>query len=373
MGTFELIDTIETKLLNYTPIDEVYYVERHKIPFSNVEGLCDIVKQNWLIILKNFINVLKVLYDYIAADDYLNNEESFINDDIYELFETINNEKLNDVDYEKKEKITKITLLLNIYASRVVPQGNPKYLREDGTLEVAFKQNVFFRGEDDYDYSLLPSIYRKQSFSEKGKTLDYDSFLFPYYNKRGLVYEYNRFQKYKEIDYNFCSLMQHAGCKSPLLDITQNSKIAISFASDSECDKDGSLYVFSGVEEVNKEVSMRTLDIFAIDRKLDFLTCVRNKRIILCNLNEFDVEFKILTGQTNDRMKFQEGAFLFLNKCIIVNGKLLLPISNKRIKKYCITSSYKKRYQSSIEARYQVKYLMDPYLFLNNTTNVNKN
>ena len=158
--------------------------------------------------------------------------------------------------------------------------------------------------------------------------------------------------------------MQHAGCKSPLLDITKNSKIAVSFASDKNRKHDGSLYVFSDIKEIDASENMKRLSIFAINKKLDYLTIIRRTRIIFCGLDKFDVEFKILTSQTNDRMKFQEGAFLYINKCIIVNKKLLLPISNKKIKKYRVTSTYKNKYQASAEPRYQVRYLMDPYSYL---------
>lgn len=365
MDVFELIDNIEEKLLFYQPIKDIYFVEKHKLPFSNIKWLCEEVESKWGKIIKNFTNVLNCLCLYIDEDDYLNNAESYINDGIFDLNEAIKTVSLNDIEFDKKEKITKITLLLNLYACCVVPQGNPKYLLEDGTFKFSFKSNnVYFRGEDSYDYSLLPSIYRNEIFDEKGKTLNYSSFLFPFYHSRGLLQKYNNFQKYEEIDYSFCSLMQHAGCKSPLLDITKNSKIAVSFASDKNRKHDGSLYVFSDIKEIDASENMKRLSIFAINKKLDYLTIIRRTRIIFCGLDKFDVEFKILTSQTNDRMKFQEGAFLYINKCIIVNKKLLLPISNKKIKKYRVTSTYKNKYQDSAEPRYQVRYLMDPYSYL---------
>lgn len=373
MKIFKTIDAAEEKLLNYDPIKEIYYVERHKFPLEDVKGMKEIIETNWKKILDNFICILKVLHTYIVTDDYLNNVERYINDEIYELNEKVSNIQLHEFNFafDKKEKIVKITLLFNLYACCVVPQGNPKYLLEDGTLAYLPKALSYFRGEDNYDYSLLPSIYRGKEFNtkveqfgDKGGTLTFASFLFDYYYKCGFIKRYDAFEKYNEVDYKFCSLMQHAGCKSPLLDVTQNSKIAVSFASSSKTDIDGSLYVFSNLTEVNESESMRDLSIFVINRKLDYLALIRNTPILLCNIKNFDVELKLLTTQTNDRMKFQKGAFLYINKCIIINHKILLPISNKNIKKYRISVDYKKIYQLKIEPRYKYEFLMDPYSYL---------
>lgn len=64
-------------------------------------------------------------------------------------------------------------------------------------------------------------------------------------------------------------------------------------------------------------------------------------------------------------MVFQRGAFLYLNKGIVINGKLLLPIGNKVIKKYRIDSLTRERIKKTIaeEPRYSIEPLMDPYSY----------
>ena len=365
MDLFSIIDLVEDKLLNYEPIKEIYYVERHHNPISEIVGLIEKIRINWIRIRNNFLNVLKVLSLYIDKDDYLDNQESYINEDIFELNLLANN--INMTQYESNdvylEKIAKITLLLNLYACCVVPQGNPKYILNDDWLNYKVNQNVYFRGEEDYNYSLMPSIYRNEMFGVVGKTLNFANFLFPYYYDRKLIEKYNEFQEYTEINYDFCSLMQHAGCKSPLLDITKDPRVALSFASCSNNGKDGSIYVFSGIKETSND-EMRKLSVFAVDRKLDYLTVVRKTPILLCGLDKFELELEILTLKSNDRMKFQKGAFLFINKCIIVNNKVLLPVSNKHIKKYKIPAADKGKIINSLNKRYDKKYLMNPYAFL---------
>ena len=44
MDFFELIDNIEEKLLFYQPIKDIYFVEKHKLPFSNIKWLCEEVE-----------------------------------------------------------------------------------------------------------------------------------------------------------------------------------------------------------------------------------------------------------------------------------------------------------------------------------------
>ena len=109
---------------------------------------------------------------------------------------------------------------------------------------------------------------------------------------------------------------------------------------------------------------MRDLSVFVTNRKLDLKSVLRKTPIIICGIDKFDLELKLFTAQTNDRMKFQKGAFLYINKCVIVNNKILLPVFNKYLKKYRISSAYKKDYQNFVEPRYKYEFLMDPYKYL---------
>ena len=235
MEFIKLLDIVERKILNYKPLDEIYYVDRHNNPFSEVVGLVDSIKNNWRRICDNFVNALKVLSSYIDKDDYLDNSESKINEDIFEINLISKDVYLEKYNFDMyREKIAKVTLLLNLYACCVVPQGNPQYIDNYDWLNNKANDGCFFRGEGDYNFSLLPSIYRKEKYGENGKTLNYGSFLFPYYHSRGLIHKYNEFQKYEEINYDFCSLMQHAECNSPFLDITEDARVALSFASNTD-------------------------------------------------------------------------------------------------------------------------------------------
>ena len=125
MEFFDLIISIEEKLLKYQPLIEIYDVEKHNIPFDNITGLIITIKNNWKKISDNFVKVLKALSIYIDKDDYLDNEESNINEDIFELYEISSEIYSKNFNLIEIEKISKTTLLLNLYSCCVVPQGNP--------------------------------------------------------------------------------------------------------------------------------------------------------------------------------------------------------------------------------------------------------
>lgn len=74
--------------------------------------------------------------------------------------------KTNMIKKDRK-KIAKITLLLNLYSCCVIPQSKPEYLLNDGTLIFKNTDNNYYRGEDNYNYSLLPSIYRNEDLKQK--------------------------------------------------------------------------------------------------------------------------------------------------------------------------------------------------------------
>lgn len=336
MEFLELINLIEIKLLAYVPLQEIYDVEKHQTELGSLYyedvSLLEMVENNWDRICLNLFKVLKELSEYIDKDDYLNNAESEINSYIFELKEILNKKNIIDLYKVQKEKIVKTTLLLNLYACCVVPQGKSDYVMNENWRYNKSNVNTLFRGEEDYNYSLIASIYRNEDFGINGQTLNISSFLFPYYKKSKLIEKYEAFNNFSFIDYDFCSLMQHSGCKSPFLDISYDPSVSLSFASYFKQDVDGALYVFSNIKKIDEE-EMDKLSVFAINRRLDLLTLVRKTPILLCGLDKFEIELEVLTKQTNDRMKFQKGAFLYINKCIIVNNRILLPISNKNIKK----------------------------------------
>lgn len=365
MRPFDLFASLSEKLLNYEPLLRIYDKRNHSFPLKDIEMYSKFDQIDWAKILVNYQSVLKGLYVYIANDDYLNNFESYINDEIFDLHEEFLSFDIYNANDEQKELFLKTILLLNLYACCVVQQGNPDRILSNGELDTKKSVNTMFRGEDNYSYSLLPSVYRDLKIN-KLTVINFNE-LHSYYNSKKLISKYRSFCGNTDVDYVFCSLMQHAGCKSPFLDVTSDIKVALSFACHTNQNTDGALYVFNSIQE-NKKNDMRNISVVITNRRFDLMTIIRRTPILFCDISKFDVSMKLLKEQTNDRMIFQKGAFLYINRCIIVNNVLLLPITNKRIKKYRLTKEMKNHFDTLFQQpennRYYYDYLLNPYEYL---------
>ena len=93
-------------------------------------------------------------------------------------------------------------------------------------------QELWYRGQSNYEWGLLPSFYRNFPYGRKYIPLTIDErYLQKDYFEKGLMPKYmDIFDKTNKIDYDFLAFMQHAVSYSPLIDFTQDSTIAVSFA-----------------------------------------------------------------------------------------------------------------------------------------------
>ena len=204
---------------------------------------------------------------------------------------------------------------------------------------------TLYRGQSDYQYDLLPSIYRN---------LDYNGImtykqLCDLYHKSGL---YSKYEKTiggsSGIDYCFISFMQHSISYSPLLDFTTDENIALIFSTDSANtnynkykNTDASLYVLKlndyfkkGID--NKSLSFSNHRVQFYKNKLKFHSTIFDKPLVYCMPDDFIVDSQVCLTPSNDRMKYQKGAFLYFEKCVIVNGVMFFPYSLGVIEKYRI-------------------------------------
>ena len=231
MGFIEQVNKIQSLLLNYAPIADIYRVDQHNYSFNDMNDMNSLIQEYWGTICKNFINILNKLELYIRSDDSQLCDEDQINEEIFDLiydYEPISSTIYKKYSTNEREIIAKTNLLLHLYACCVVSNGNPSDITSEGDFKRDLKKRTYYRGESDYNYSLIPSLYRNVEMQNTRETLNYVSFLFKYYRNRNLIQKYSDFNYYSEIDYEFCSIMQHAGCNSPFLDITKDSKVALS-------------------------------------------------------------------------------------------------------------------------------------------------
>lgn len=235
------------------------------------------------------------------------------------------------------------------------------------------KDNNYFRGHSDSAYELIPSIYRKL---KTNKNILKNDFVLEKYKEYGYYQKYIKLfnnDKEKDVDYEMMSFIQHSAAYSPLLDITSNIDIATIFACSCGVtnpneyeDKDASIYIFMFQEEASG--SDEDLNIHWIPTKLTFKTEIKpGKPLFTCSPRDFETKYSVKTEYTNDRMKYQKGAFLFFNECFIVNGHLLIPFQQIITVKIDIPKQMKKAlYKSLVKQNnfYSLSYLLEPYEFI---------
>lgn len=296
---------------------------------------------------------------------------------------------LNYTNMDSKKLMTIIEkednrfLFLNTAAMLVVFCVNCQITRRISTLmddNLIIKDKTqgknIYRGVSNKKYTLIPTIYRNLSIGDGYGVVNSTKL-------RNLYINSNLLPKYKEVfgsdrvDYAFCAFAQHAKQFSPLLDFTDDYRVALSFATNGTGSindyymNDAALYSLS-FDEIDslEQIDFSDIDVFINENKISMFSIIRNKRLFHCTYDDFRVEAFILTDITNDRMKYQKGCFLYFKRAVIINGSLFLPINFGRIRKYTIPAKgntlTKKRIAERIKSDhiyYLPQYLMDPYKY----------
>ena len=237
--------------------------------------------------------------------------------------------------------------------------------------------NVFYRGHSNIEYKIVPSMVRSLN---RTKRIDY-SYICKLYKKSNLLDKYQLLiDPSANVDYSFCSFVQHATSYSPFIDFTTEKDIALSFATypngnlNTYNGTDASLIVLAAKEIDKNDINVSKIDLDYHAKKLNFKSLIYGKPLYLCDIGDFDVKFGISNNSTNDRMKYQKGIFFCFYRCVIVKGVPLMPWS----KGYLLTFRIKAKnnakkgeltkqdiYNSVINSKpyYDYQNLMEPYDF----------
>jgi hypothetical protein len=210
------------------------------------------------------------------------------------------------------------------------------YIETDYSNEALIKNpNSYFRGQSNYSYGLLPSIYRDLKYEG---VIDYHT-LDRMYKDTSFFNKYNHhIERISNVNYSFLAFIQHAVAYSPFLDFSEDLNIALIFATTSEglnynsyLQTDAGLYSFhphntvipnENIDEIIKEHNVQYCS-----KRLNFASKIFGKSLLECGIDDFNVELYSFTSPTNDRMKYQKGVFLYFKKCVIVNKELFFPYS----------------------------------------------
>lgn len=231
-------------------------------------------------------------------------------------------------------------------------------------------ENVFFRGERvrSIDRPLMPSIYRSRDV-----ILDDDE-PFAVVDSKRLKEIYYRFPEYinlyektiGEIStdnmYPFLSFSQHYFGLSPLIDLTKNPFVALSFALKNRDVYTKDILIYSveikhkedytcDLSVANKWINDYSVILFRDSKNTGFDSAFENRKELLINYKELLEEVKgrslfdlnapsarLIDVPVNDLMRFQQGVFLLLDDFTVFgNGYLTKKIRDDfAIKKWIV-------------------------------------
>ena len=217
--------------------------------------------------------------------------------------------------------------------------------------------NNWFRGQSNFEWNLLPSLYRNID----GKKLVHidNNYIFDLYKKFGLIEKYGKTIGWHYTDYDFQSFMQHSVSLSPFLDFSTNPIVSTVMAlSDTTAfkqhyEKDSALYeivIRSEKITYKKDTVDRALmnfNAYYCETIPFFQTLSLKGRMI--TIDSIDSLIEALSPSvmfidipSNDRMRYQSGKFVLFHDCLVLKDKVyaeLCPNASLRI--YKISKSFK--------------------------------
>ena len=319
------------------------------------------------------VNYLKKLAVLISQNHYYNNYEN----DMYNYYEYY---------FEIKVKFLYVNLIINfIFASKIKELKITTLESFINVINTTADRNgskrknnysILFRGQTNSKWNIIPSILRNIDQS-KTFIIDYD-FIIDIYRKINVYEKYDKIIGHTDKVYDMVSFFQHSISLSPLVDFTERIEVASFFALSDQIrhnefyNNDASIYVLQNSPGENFELHddevLKNIRIGVYKkgkRTLDDYLLMYNKMGNLFNTNADVFIHKV---KTNDRMRYQSGAFVLYDNYIIdslENTLLTTHNSSAKILKIIIDRKVKKEileYLIKHYPEYQLRYLMNPYM-----------
>ena len=242
------------------------------------------------------------------------------------------------------------------------------------------RANSWYRGHSDSSWELVPSLFR--DIKDKHIDFNYDKMLYDLQQKK-VIEKLEVVFGSSDFDYDKLAYTQHSLGYGPLLDFTKSSKVAFSFALSNmeniakffhkkfcvyELDTAG-ISLLRTKDEIG--TALKSLNITVFSGKPQIETILRTP--IWQGLLDGSIESEVflLDNQTNDRMRYQKGAFMLFNNVIIIGGRMIMSFRkqmtlSQRMTKYLISEDQRLAFYNLFMNQcpeYKIRFLMDPYNF----------
>lgn len=237
----------------------------------------------------------------------------------------------------------------------------------------------WYRGQSDYRWGLIPSMFRNLSNVFSVPTTITHKTIEDIYSDSGMLNKWTKVFKDSTVDYNFLAYMQHSIAYSPLLDFTSDFPTALSFSLGNRSSLNDFQYKDSAVYQVEVKKN-RLLQNESDQIPSDFyIQYIPDKYVIgtpilgkppktFADIIEaLTPEFVMIDIVTNDRMKYQRGKFIFFYNYLSIQGTVCTWLNNDlRVTKFRIRKEEKNRWCEKIRNEYpylMIEKMMNPYSY----------
>lgn len=372
-------------------------------PLTTTEML---IKVRKTVIEKESLHIQAVISDLEFAREYFGTYKQIVIDDCIRAIDDVlgsnpdrerltkthgNLQYLIDIimqlEFSEAEKdiqiLVNLVMLHSFYRIKFLSKPDEVYIEEFSEIQKLFAGTdhyKWFRGHSDIDWELVPSIFREIKENQINFSYNY---LCNDLTRKDITRKLNTIFEYEIFDYRKLAYTQHSLGYGPLLDFTKSSKIAFSFALSNienvskffhkkfcvyELDTFG-IACFKSKKAINK--ALKNLNIAAFKGNPHIESIIKTQIWIDLLTQKKESEIFLIDYQTNDRMRYQKGAFLLFNNVIIVGGRMILSLNkhqsiNQRLKRYVFSEENRLAFYNKFLTRYpeyKIRFLMDPYSY----------
>lgn len=235
----------------------------------------------------------------------------------------------------------------------------------------------WYRGQADCQWHLIPSMFRNLgNIFPKEKRIDMHE-IEQIYTNNGMLKRWEQVFNSSEIDYRFLSYMQHSISYSPLLDFSSSFPTAVSFSLCNRSSINNFAYKDSSVFQIevsndrliNPDVDNLPNNFFInyIPNKYTIGTSILGKPITSYDdfLRALTPEYVMIDTVNNDRMRYQNGRFIFFYNYLSLQGMVCTWLNKDlHVTKYRIRKEEKNKYCDQLREEYpylMVDKMMNPY------------